>query len=83
MSKDTTTILIDYQVTNDPAVFGDATLNDSLSYRSTGTGFKTKDVSSVVGGFNYVRFVFRSSALAYALGVTTPTYTASITLKGN
>ena len=81
MTKDSATILIDYSVSVDGANWSAYTVKDSLSNATSDNGFKSVDFTSTVLGFNYARFRFRTSALAFALGTTTPTYSAIWTLK--
>ena len=78
---DSATILIDYAVSNDAVNFSAFTLKDSLSNATSGNGFKSVDLTSTILGYPYVRFRFRSSALAFVLGTTTPTYSATYLWK--
>ena len=82
-ADDTTTVLIYYAVSVDGTTFTSYTLKDSLSAKpANATGsFKSVDLTSTFLGARYVKYVLKHSALAYALGVTTPTYTASFTHK--
>ena len=80
-TKDSATILIDYSVSVDSETWSDYTVKDSLSYSGSTNGFKSVDFSSTVLGFQYVRFRFRTSANAFALGTTTPTYSAIYLFK--
>lgn len=80
-SNDSTTILIDYALSNDPANFPAFTTKDSLSHNINGVGFKSIDFTSTTLGAMYIRFRLRHSANAFILGTTSPTYNANWFLK--
>ena len=81
-TKDSATILIDYAVSVDANTWSAYTLKDSLQFSTDGAnGFKSVDFSSTALGFSYIKFRFRSSANAFPLGTTSPTYSAIYTFK--
>lgn len=79
-TKDSISLLIGYRVSHDGISWGDVTTKDSLAFvGTTGVGFKDVDFTSTLGGFPFARFVF--TVQAWKLGLSTPTYSARITLK--
>lgn len=82
-ADDTTTVLIYYALSVDGTTFTSYTLKDSLSAKPANatSSVKSVDLTSTILGARYVKYILKHSALAYALGVTTPTYTASFTHK--
>lgn len=82
MSLDSASILIDYAVSDDGTNYNAYAAKDSLSHSTAGAnGFKSVDFTSTTLGAAYVRFRFRTSALAFPLGTTTPTFTPTVVLK--
>ena len=82
-ANDTTTVLIDYALSVDGTTFSGFTLKDSLSAQPANgvASVKSVDFTSTILGARYVKFRLRHSALAFAYGTTTPTYSASYTFK--
>lgn len=80
-TTDSATILIDYRLSVDKANWTAFTLIDSLSNGTDNNGFKSVDFDSTVIGAKYVQFRFRTSALAFPLGTTSPKYWAYILLR--
>ncbi len=80
-SLDSATILIDYALSIDGSNYSAFAVKDSLSHGAAGNGVKSVDFTSTVLGFPYVKFRFRTSALAFPLGTTSPTYYASYSFK--
>ena len=80
---DTATILIDYALSLDGSNYTAFTLKDSLQGQpANNMAFvKSVDFTSTALGAGFIKFRFRSSANAFALGTTTPTYTATVTRK--
>jgi hypothetical protein len=76
-SKDIVTILIKYQLSTDNVTWTTIATIDSLSQSGTGSTIKNVNVSTVGLGVSYIRFVFAVSANAFAIGTTTPVYTAT------
>jgi hypothetical protein len=74
-TQDSATILIKYQLANDTSYWFDLTTIDSLKSGNSGNRIKL-DFSKFVAGTKYIRFVFEFSAKAYAMGTSSPTYSA-------
>lgn len=80
-SQDSTTILVAYSYSNDGANFTAYVTKDSLSHSADGVGVKSIDFTSILLGASYARFRFTHSALAFAVGTTSPTYNATYLFK--
>lgn len=80
-SKDSCTLLINYQYSVDRVALGVSTLIDSLSTAAAAGAFKSINVLTTAIGASYGRFIFTGSALARPEGTTTNTYTAKALLK--
>lgn len=82
-ANDTTTILVDYALSLDGVTYTAFTTIDSLSAKPANgaASFKNIDFTSTIGGAPYAKFRLSHSAKAYALGVSSPTYTAIFTFK--
>lgn len=81
VTTDSATFLIDYRLSVDGVNWSAFTTKDSLSHSTSGNGFKSVDFASTVLGAKYVQFRLRTSALAFALGTTTPKYWAYLLLR--
>ena len=79
-AKDSISLLIYYQLRINGATWTASTLTDSLKQSSDVSIVKTINLSSITLGTGAVRLVLITSAAAYALGTTTPTYTATYKL---
>ncbi len=79
--QDSATVLIYYALSDDGSNFPTFTLKDSLTNSSTGSGFKSLDLTATTLGARYLKMRWTFSALAFPLGTTTATYSASFTLK--
>lgn len=80
-SKDSCTLLINYQLSVDRVALGTSTLLDSLSTASNAGNAKTLNFGTTSLGAPYARFIFTGSALARPEGTTSNTYTAKMLLK--
>lgn len=82
-ANDTTTVLIGYALSLDGTTFTSFATKDSLSAKPANStaSVKSVDMTSTILGARYAKFIFTHSANAYALGVTSPTYSASFTFK--
>jgi len=81
-SKDTCTLLINYQLSADGATLGVSTLLDSLSVRNTAGGVKSLNFSTTSLGTPYGRFILSGSSKAFAQGTAVDaTYTAVATFE--
>lgn len=70
-SSDTARFLFSYQVGNDTTYFTPATALDSLVTTSTIGDAKTLDVTSKVGGFQFIRFIIKNDTLTVTDSVRT------------
>lgn len=80
-SKDSCTLLINYQYSLDKSALGVSTLIDSLSTAGAAGALKSINVLTTALGATYGRFIFTGSALARPEGTTSATYTAKLLLK--
>jgi hypothetical protein len=78
-SKDSASIHIKYQLSVDGVTWSLLATQDSLSTASNTGDIKTLNMTSVVNGSNFVRYVFNQTA--FRVGTSTATYTALITNK--
>jgi len=80
-SKDSCTLLINYQLSIDRVALGVSTLIDSLSSSAAAGNLKSLNALTTAIGSPYVRYIFTGSAKAFPEGTTTNTYTAKALLK--
>jgi hypothetical protein len=80
-AKDSVTMLIDYALSMNGTDFSNYATKDSISHGTSGNGIKSVDFTSTVLGAAYLRIRLRTSANAFALGTTTPTFTPYYTFK--
>ena len=80
-SKDSCTLLVNYQLSLDGTTLGVSTLIDSLSTAVNAGAVKVMDHTAQILGASFVRWIFTGSALARPEGTTTNTYTAKFTFK--
>jgi len=80
-SKDSCTLLINYQLSVDGVALGVSTLLDSLSTASDAGALKTLNFGTTALGATYGRFIFTGSAQAFPEGTTSATYTAKVLLR--
>ena len=80
-SKDSCTLLINYQYSVDRVALGVSTLIDSLSTAAAAGALKSINVLTTSIGATWARFIFTGSAAARPEGTTTNTYTAKALLK--
>lgn len=80
-AADSVTFLIDYALSYDGTNYTAFTLKDSLSHATSGYGIKSVDLTSTVLGAPWFKIRLRTSALAFALGTTSPTFRPYYTLK--
>lgn len=80
-ATDTCTILIDYALSLDDSTWSTWTLIDSASVKDSTCGVKVFDFTSTCKGAKSVKFRFRGTHEAYALGDGPPKYKARYMLK--
>jgi len=80
-TTDSATFLIDYRLSVDNVNWSAFATKDSLTQAAAGNGVKSVDFTSTVLGAKHIQFRLRTSALAFALGTTTPKYWAYILLR--
>ena len=80
-SKDSCTLLVNYQLSLDGTNVGVSTLIDSLSTAVNAGAVKVMDHTAQILGSTFVRWIFTGSALARPEGTTSNTYTAKYTFK--
>ena len=75
---DSASVIVSYATSFNDTTFTSYMVMDSLKQNADGSVSRAFDVSPYIGGANNIRMIFAFSANAYPLGVTTPTYTATV-----
>ena len=79
---DSASVIVSYATSFNDTTFTSYIVLDSLKQYSDGSVTKAFDLSPYIGGANNLRVIFAFSALAYSVGTTSATYTASYEKMG-